>query len=64
MYKNLLIIFTITMALLILSCSKKPNYTVKEIDGVKYYFNKSEPSTVLNINPVELFEIIMIIFIS
>ncbi|NOR44528.1 MAG: hypothetical protein GQ534_02995 [Candidatus Delongbacteria bacterium] len=57
MYKKLQIILSISIALFIISCSQEPNHTVKEIDGVKYYFNKQEPSQVLNINPVKLFEI-------
>jgi hypothetical protein len=57
MYKKLQIIFSISIALLIMSCAQEPNHTVKEVDGVKYYFNKHEPSQVVNINPVKLFEI-------
>ena len=57
MYKKLQIIFLISIALLIMSCSQEPNYTVKEVDGVKYYFNKQNPSQIVNLNPVKLFEI-------
>ena len=57
MYKKLQVIFSISIALLIISCSQEPNHTVKEVDGVKYYFNKQEPSQIVNINPVKLFEI-------
>ena len=57
MYKKLRIILSISIALLIISCSKGLNHTIKEVDGVKYYFNKQEPSQVINFNPVKLFEI-------
>ena len=39
------------------SCSQGPNYTVKEVDGVKYYYNKHQPSKTITLNPVKLFEI-------
>ncbi|MBN2789293.1 MAG: hypothetical protein JXR69_03815 [Candidatus Delongbacteria bacterium] len=57
MYKNLLIIFSAIALLLVLSCSVEPNYTVKEINGVKHYYNKAKGTEVVNIDPVKLFEI-------
>ena len=57
MYKNLQIIFLIFLAVIIFSCSQVSNHTVKEVDGVKYYYNKHQPSKTITLNPVKLFEI-------
>ena len=57
MYKYSQIILSVFLAVIIFSCSQEPNYTVKEVDGVKYYYNKHQPSKTVTLNPVKLFEI-------